>query len=175
MRFEFGKGQFDRIEVRAVRRQVAKLDAPGLEQSRDALNLVRGEIVQNQRVSGLQAGKEHLLEIDQEDLGVHRAIDQKRGGDLFLTQRGQKGGTLPMAVRYRAHASFTVGTAAVQAGQLGVEAGFINKDQPRCVPTGLLSPPQGARPFNVGPVLLGGARRFFYNSTPGDASDARGP
>jgi hypothetical protein len=25
----------------------------------------------------------------------------------------------------------------------------------------LLAPPKSARPFNVGPVLLGGARRFF--------------
>jgi hypothetical protein len=38
-----------------------------------------------------------------------------------------------------------------------------------------LPPPKGARPFNVGAVLLGGARRFFYNSTPSDAGDARVP
>lgn len=87
MRFEFGKGQFDGIEVRAVGRQVAKLDVLGLEKRRNALNFVGGQIVQNQRVSRLQAGNEHLLEIDPEDLGVHRAINQERGGDLFLTQR----------------------------------------------------------------------------------------
>ena len=175
MRFEFGKGQFDGIEIRTVRRQVAKLDALGLERRRNALNFVRGEIVQDQRVSGLQTGNEHLLEVDQEDFGVHRAIDQKRGGDLFLTERRQKGGTLPTTVRYGAHASFTAGTATVQASQLGVEAGFINKDQTRCVPIGLLAPPKGARTFNVGAVLLGGARRFFYNATLSDAGDARGP
>ena len=161
MRFEFGKGQFDGIEVRAVRGQVAKRDALGLEQRRNALNFVGGQIVQNQCVSRLQAGQEHLLEIDQEDLGVDRAIDQKRGGDLFLTQRRQKGGTLPMTMGYRAHASFTAGTATIPAGQLGIEAGFVNKDQTRCVPSRLLAPPKGACAFNVGPVLLGGARRFF--------------
>lgn len=161
MRFKFGKGQFDGIEIRAVRRKVAKLDVLGLQKRRHALNFVRGQIVQNQRVSGLKAGNEHLLEIDQEDLTIHRAIDQKRGSDLFLTQRRQKGRALPMAVRYRAHASFTAGAATVQAGQLGVKASFVNKDQTRCIPIRLLPPPKGACTLNVGPVLLGGARRFF--------------
>jgi hypothetical protein len=175
MSFDFGKGQFDGIEVWAVRWQVAKLNAFGPEQGFNALNFVGGQIVQNERVSGLQAGNEYLLEIDQKDFGVHGPIHQKRGGDLFLTQRRQKGGALPMAVRYRAQATFAAGATTIQAGQLGVEAGLINKDQPRCVPSRLLAPPKSARPFNVGPVLLGGARRFFYNSTPDDAGDARGP
>lgn len=172
MRFDFGKSRFNGIEVWTVRWQVAKRDAPGSEQGFDALNFVRGQIVQNERVPGLQAGNEDLLQIDQEDLGIHGPIHQKWGGDLFLTQRRQKGGTLPMAVRYRAQATFAAGTATVQAGQLGVEAGFINKDQPRCIPGRLLALPQSACPFNVRPVLLGGARRFFYNSTPDDADDA---
>lgn len=161
MRFDFGKGQLDGIEVWTVRWQVAKRDALGSEQGFDALNFVRGQIVQNERVSGLQAGNEYLLEINQEDFGIHGPIHQKGGDDLFLTQRRQKSGTLPMAMRYRAQATFTARTATVQASQLGVEAGFINKDQPRCVPSRLLTPPKSARPFNVGPVLLGGARRFF--------------
>lgn len=116
-----------------------------------------------------------MLEIDQEDLGIHGAVHQKGSGDLFLAQRRQKGGTLPMPVRYRAEATFTAGTATVQTGQLGVEASFINKDQPCCIPSRLLAPPKRARPFNVGAVLLGGARRFFYNSIPDDASDAKVP
>jgi len=53
MRFDFGKGQLDGIEIGAVRWQVAKLDALGSEQRFDALNLVRGQIVQNERVSSL--------------------------------------------------------------------------------------------------------------------------
>ena len=46
MRFEFGKGQFDRIEVGAVRWQVAQFDALGLKQRLNALDLVRAQIVQ---------------------------------------------------------------------------------------------------------------------------------
>ena len=85
MGFEFGKGQFDGIEIRTVRRQITKRHTLVKEQRRNSLNFVCRQIVQNQCVSGLQAGKEHLLEIDQEDLGIHRTFHQKRGGDLFLT------------------------------------------------------------------------------------------
>lgn len=92
-----------------------------------------------------------------------------------MPERRQKGGTLPMTVRQRADAAFPAGAATTQAGQFGVEAGFINKNQARCVPIGLLAPPKGARAFNVGAVLLGGARRFFYSSTSGDAGDATAP
>jgi len=113
MCFEFCKGQFDGIEVRTVRWQVAKLNSLGLEQRRHPVNFVRGEIIQDQRVSGLQGGQEHFLEVSQEDFGVHRAVNQKRSGDLFLAQRCQKSGTLPMTVRYGAHTPFTAGTPTV--------------------------------------------------------------
>jgi hypothetical protein len=102
-----------------------------------------------------------LLEINREDLGIDRSVHQKRGFHLFVAQGHNEGRTLPMTVRYRAQTALAAGTAAIQPGQLGVQAGFINKDQPADVPTALLAAPQRPRPFNVGPVLLGGARRFF--------------
>jgi hypothetical protein len=50
------------------------------------------------------------------------------------------------------------------AGHLGVQTGFINKHQPADIPTGLLPAPKSPGSFNVRPILLGGARRFFYSS-----------
>jgi hypothetical protein len=50
------------------------------------------------------------------------------------------------------------------AGHLGVQTGFINKHQPADIPAGLLSAPQSPSGFSVRPILLGGARRFFYSS-----------
>jgi len=161
MGFEFGKGRLDRVEVGTVRWQVAKLNALGAEQGFHPVDLVRGQIVQYQRVAGLQARYQHLLQIDQKDLGIDRPIHQERSGDLFPAQCRQEGRTLPMAVRRRAQATFTPGTATVQAGQLGIQARLINEDQTRGVPSRLLAAPPGARLLNVGPVLLGGARRFF--------------
>jgi len=113
MRLEFGERRFDGIEVGTIGRQVTQSDASSLENLRYSLDLVGGQIVQNQRVASLQAGHEHLLEIHQENLGVDRPVHQKRGGNLVVAQGRQKGGTLPMTVRDRAQATFAPGTATV--------------------------------------------------------------
>ena len=116
-----------------------------------------------------------MLEIHQEDLGIQWPLHQKGSGDLFVAQGRQKRRTLPMTVREGTPAAFAPATAAIQTGQLGIQPRFVNKHQTSDIPGGLLLPPQGARPLNVGPVLLGGARRFFYNSAPSGAGDATAP
>src|SRR5580658_79782 len=152
MGFEFREGQFNWVEVRTVGRQITQAHA---------LDLVRGQIVQNERVARLQAGPEHLLEINREDLRIDWSVHQKRGFNLLLAQGRNEGGTLPMTVGHRTPTALAAGAPAIQPGQLGVQAGFIDKNQPADIPTALLAPPQRPRPFNVGPVLFGGARRFF--------------
>jgi len=161
MGFEFRESQFNRIEVRTVGRQITQAHASIRQHLAHALDLVRGQIVQNERVARLQAGPEHLLEINDEDLRIDRSVHQKRGCNLFLAQGRNEGGTLPMAVRHRTSTALAAGAPAIQPGQFGVPTGLINKDQPADIPTALLAPPQRPRPFNVGPVLFGGARRFF--------------
>jgi hypothetical protein len=52
------------------------------------------------------------------------------------------------------------------AGHLGVQACFINKHQLANIPAGLLLSPKPPGGFNIRPILLGGARRFFYSSVP---------
>lgn len=161
MGLEFCEGQFNRVEVRTVGWQITKAYTSIRKNLAHALDLVCGQIVQDERVARMQARPEHLLEINREDLGIDRTVHQKRGFHLFVTQGRNEGRTLPMAVGQRAQTALAAGTAAIPPGQLGVQAGFINKDQPADVPTALLAPPQRPRSFNVGPILLGGARRFF--------------
>jgi len=127
MRFEFGKRRFDRIEVGAIRRQIAQFDASGPQKGFHPMDFVRGQIVQNQRVARMQARHEHSLEIHQKDLGIQRPIHQKRSGDLFVAQGRQKRRTLPMTVGEDTSATFALGAAAIQTGQLGMEARFVNK------------------------------------------------
>ncbi len=52
------------------------------------------------------------------------------------------------------------------AGHFGVQACFIDEDQMTNIPAGLLPSPKPPGGFNIGTVLLGGARRFFYSSDP---------
>jgi hypothetical protein len=54
----------------------------------------------------------------------------------------------------------------MKAGQLGVQTGFIDKHQLADIPAGLLPAPKPAGGFDIRPILLGGARRFFYSSDP---------
>ena len=91
---------------------------------------------------------------------------------MLVAQSGDECGSLPMTMGDRTQAAFAAPTAAIQAGQFGVQACFINKDQMADIPTGLLAPPEVPCPLNVWPVLFGGARRFFYNSNPNGAADA---
>ena len=81
-----------------------------------------------------------------------------------MAQGRNEGGALPVAMRDGAETTLADRTATMVAGHLGVQTGFINKHQPADIPARLLSAPQSPGGFNVRPILLGGARRFFYSS-----------
>jgi hypothetical protein len=166
VRFEFGKGQFNRVEIRAIGRQVTDAHSLGRENPGDVLDFVGGEVVEDDRIACAELRSKHLLKINREDLGINRAFDQKGGGDSFLAQGRNESGGLPVAVRYGAEAALPLWTASVVTGQLGVQTRFINKHQPAGIPAGLLRPPKPSGGFDIRPRLLGGARRFFYSSDP---------
>jgi len=164
MRFEFGKSQFNGIEIGAVRRQVTDANPSSREQPTDVLDFMGGEVVEDERVTLAQLGTEHLLQINRENLGIDRAFDQKGRFDAFMAQGRNKSGTLPVAVRDGAETTLAQQATTMVAGHLGVQAGFVNKHQLANIPTGRLPSPKPPGDFNVRPILLGGARRFFYSS-----------
>jgi hypothetical protein len=166
MSFEFGEGQFNGVEVGAVRRQITDAHALGRKNAGHGLYLMGGEVVEDERVALPKVGTEHLLKIDREDLCIDRSFHQEGGGDAFVAQGGKKGGTLPMPMRDGAKATLTNRATAMQAGQFRIQTRFIDKDQPAHVPIGLLPAPKLPGRFDIRPILLGGARRFFYSSGP---------
>ena len=60
--------------------------------------------------------------------------------------------------------------ASVEARQVGLGPGFIDKDQPRRLEAGLSPPPLGPRLRYVGAVLFAGAQRLFLYVSPSRAS-----
>ena len=164
MRFEFGERQFNGIEIGAVRRQVAKANPSSRKQPSDIMDFVGREVVEDERVARAQLRTEHLLQINRKNLGIDRAFDQKGRFDAFMTQGRNKSGTLPVAVRDGAETTLAHQAATMVAGHLGVQASLINKHQLADIPVGLLLPPKPSGGFNLRPILLGGARRFFYSS-----------
>ena len=166
MRLEFGERQFNGIEIGAVRWQIAQTNPPNRKQPADIMDLVGGEIVEDERVAFAQLRAEHLLQISREHLGIDSPFDQKGRFDAFMAQGRNEGGALPVAVREGAEATLAPRTATMVAGHGSVQAGFINKHQLADIPAGLLLSPMPPGGFNVRPILLGGARRFFYSSDP---------
>ena len=164
MRFEFGESLFNGIEVGTVRRQVADANPSSRKQLADVMDFVGGEVVEDERVARAQLRTEHLLKISRENLGIDGAFDQKGSFDAFMAQGRNEGGTLPVAVRDGTETTLAHRAATMVAGHLGVQAGFINKHQLADIPAGLLPSPKPPGGFNVRPILLGGARRFFYSS-----------
>jgi hypothetical protein len=166
MRFEFGKGLFNGIEIRAVGRQVTDANSLGRENPGHVLDFVGGEVIEDERVARAQLWTEHALQISGEDLGIDRSFDQKWSGDAVMAQGRYKSGALPVAVRDGTETPLTNRAAAMKAGQLGVQTCFIDKHKLADIPARLLPTPKLAGGFDIRPILLGGARRFFYSSGP---------
>jgi hypothetical protein len=134
-----------------------------------------GEVVEDERVPRAQLWTEHLLKISRENLGIDRAFDQKGRFDAFMAQGRNKSRALPVAVRDGAETTLAQRTATMVTGHLGVQACFINKHKLTNIPVGLLPAPKPPGGFNIRPILLGGARRFFYSSNPVVPSGATKP
>lgn len=175
MRLEFGESQFDGVEIRAVRRQVANANPSSAKQPPDVLDFVSGEVVEDERVTLAQLWTKHLLQISREHLGIDGTFDQKRSFDAFMAQGRNEGGALPVAVRDGTDTTLSPRAATPVAGHFGVQARFINEDQMANIPVGLLPSPKPPGGFYIGPILLGGARRFFYSSDPVVPSGATKP
>jgi hypothetical protein len=62
--------------------------------------------------------------------------------------------------------TFSFECPTAQAGQVGLGTGFVQKDQPGRVKTGLPAPPEPARPGDVRTVLLTGAECLFLYVSP---------
>ena len=164
MRFEFGKSHFNGIEIGTVRRQIADAHPSIRKQPTDVLDFMGGEVVEDERVALAQLWTEYLLQINRENLGIDGAFNQKGSFDAFMAQGRNESGTLPVAMRDGAETTLAQQAATMVAGHLGVQTGFINKHQSADIPAGLLRSPKPPGGFNVRPILLGGARRFFYSS-----------
>jgi hypothetical protein len=171
---ELGKGQLDRVQIRTVGRQVMDLGPADGDQFADPRHLVGREVVEDDHVTRTQLRAEDLLKIGGENITIESSLDQKGSRDGFQAQCRQKGGALPVAVRNGGDTALAHRRAPIEPGHLGVEPGFVDEDQAARIPARLFLPPSGAGRLNVGPILLGGARRFFYSSGPTGRCDATG-
>ena len=156
--FQFCERLFDRIEVGAVGRQVARRRAGALDRLSDAGDFVGWQIVHHDDIALAQGRGEKMFDIGQKARAVHRPVEDARRGDLIATQGADEGRRHPMAERRGGFQAEPARGAAIKPDHIRLCAGFINEDKPFRVQIGLAVAPFLARLGDIGAVLLGGAQ-----------------
>ncbi len=127
-RFQLGKGQLDRIEVGAVRRQEAEARAHAFNRRLHLRLLMHREVVQDDDVAGTERRDQHLLDVREKRGIVDRAIEDRRRRQSIDPQRGDDGVRLPMAVGRVIAQPQPPRTPAIATQQIRRDTGFVNED-----------------------------------------------
>ena len=127
--FEFGEAQLDGVEVGTVGRQEAQRRAGRFNSVAHAVDFVRGEVVGNHHVTGLQRRYEDLFDVGEEAGPVHRAIEDPRRGEPRHPQRGDEGTALPPTLGRVIGDPLAAKAASIAPQEIGGDPAFIQKDE----------------------------------------------
>ena len=86
LNFKLGERLFDRIEVRAIGRQIAQRRASSLDRFPDTGDFVGWQVVHHDDIALAQGRREKMFDIGEETRGVHGPIEHARRGDRIATQ-----------------------------------------------------------------------------------------
>jgi len=158
---ELREGQFDRVEVRTVRRQVDEPRPNGFDGVADAGRFVGRQIVHDHHVAGAQRGDQLLLDVLSEGVAVHRSVDHRGGDEAAGAEGADERRRLPMSVGNFPHHAHAPRPTAVKSNHLGVRGGLVEEDQVLRMQVRLPESPQPASLGDVRPILLRGMQDFF--------------
>lgn len=159
--FELSEHLFNRVEIGAVCRKVDKNRAARFDGFSHAGDLVNWDIVHEHDVTSFQGRSENLFDIGPKRRAVHRAFEHERRGHAVVTQRSDECRCLPVAVQHLLDQALAARGAAIKAGDIARNAGFINENQPPWVEPWLPSSQGLSIGRDVRPLLLGGVQAFF--------------
>jgi hypothetical protein len=112
---QFGKGHFDRIEIRTVGREEAEVCSGLLDRGAHVRVFVAGEVVEHDDIARPERRHQDLLHVGAERDGIHRTVEHRRGGHLGGPERRDDGVRLPMATRRVIRGARPTRTAGVSA------------------------------------------------------------
>lgn len=124
------------------------------------------KVVANDQVTLFQCGSENLLHIVQENLTVHRPIEEHGCVNSIVAQGRNKRVGVPVTMRCVVDTSLGRLAAAIEPGHLRIDSTLIDKHELAAIPLLLEFTPELALENNVRPVLLFGEYRFFYSEIP---------
>jgi len=125
---ELGKRQFDGIQVRRVRGQIAQLGADRFDGCANSSDLVAGEIVHHYNIARFQGGHQMLLYPGAEQRPVDGPFDRERSDEPFRAQRAQKSRRLPTSTRGLFHQTRAEFRAAVAPRHVGFRPRFVDEN-----------------------------------------------
>ena len=159
---ELGERQLDRVEVRAVRRQEPQFAPGGFDRRAGVPALVRGPVVQDHDVARSQRRGQAVLDVGDEPVAGHRAVQDARGGQPVGPQRGRERQGFVVPVRDGIDARVAPRGVPVPPGLLGVGERLIDEHEPPDVELREEDlPPVVAGRGHVRAVSLGRVEDFF--------------
>ena len=154
--------QFNRIEVRRVRGQIDQVSTARADQLFQPSDLVSGQIVHEQNITGLEGGNNTLLDITIKDRTIDRARQHQRRGDPGPAHHRQSRGLWSRGLGHTVHHALIGGGAAIQACQIDIYAGFIQKLKVFHLQLTHLFSKLAALAFHSRSVPLAGMERIFF-------------
>lgn len=158
---QLGEHHLDGVEIGTIGRQEEEVCACGADRLADAVALMAAEIVENDDVARSQGRHESLFDPGLKDSAVHRAVEHVWRDDAVVSQSGQEGQRLPMAMRYLGQVGLAALTPTMCAGHIGLHPGLIDEDQALEINAVLVRLPPRPEPCQLHAILLLGHQRFF--------------
>jgi hypothetical protein len=134
---DLGKGLFDRIEVRRVRRQVPEPCTGGPDHTAEFSRLVAAQIVHDDDVALIQDRNELLFDIGAEAFAIDWAIEDARGRELVAAQGPKESKCTPVAMWREAPQARALWSPSAQRSHAGFDPGFIDKYEAAWIEAGL--------------------------------------
>ncbi|MEI7610396.1 MAG: hypothetical protein WCJ64_23705 [Rhodospirillaceae bacterium] len=138
------------------------MSADGLDGGAHCRHSMGRKIVHDDDVSGGQCRGEGLVDISAERSTVHGAVEDHGGDQAGEPQSADEGRGFPMTEGHGGQQTLAARRAAMEPDHLGIQAGLVDEVQALGVNEAPGRIPDPAPDSNVGPILLGGAQRFFY-------------
>jgi len=117
---------------------------------------MNAHVVHEHDVASLEGRSEKLLRVCLEHLTGHRSFEDEGRGDTIMTQRSDESDGFPVAVWHLLDKPFALRCPAVEPGNRGRDAGFVNKDQALRIKRWLLLLQRLTCSGDVRSILFGG-------------------
>ena len=140
-RLELGEQLLDRVQIGAVGGQVEERGAGRGDRLADAIDPVRGQVVEHHDIARLERGRQELLHIGAEGDAGHWPVQHQRCDDAALPEPSDEGRGAPVAMRHGRNQTPTRRATALAPGHVGGGACLVEKDEPRRIHEVLPSPP----------------------------------